>query len=287
MSLTTSLQAGLKGILAQQRQSEIAGNNIANVNTPGYSRQGAGLTPSPTVNMGGLMIGQGVDVESVNRDYDRFVSGQLIEHGSVLGEEKAKNQPLRDIERILDTGDDSLATEIDEFFGAWHELSENPSGSVERERVMYKGENLLEKFGQVHNELMDVSINIDETLNAEVDTINSKLKEVAELNGRIKEKGTLGHESNTELDKRDELLKELSETLGVESFETGDNQVGLQLPGGQSLVQGNNASELDAEYEDGKLEFSVKSKNSEREVGKDSFGGKFRGLLDIRDDFIP
>ncbi|MFW5931068.1 MAG: flagellar hook-associated protein FlgK, partial [Desulfosalsimonas sp.] len=170
----------------------------------------------------------------------------------------------------------------------WHELSENPSGSVERERVMYKGENLLEKFGQVHNELMDVSINIDETLNAEVDTINSKLKEVAELNGRIKEKGTLGHESNTELDKRDELLKELSETLGVESFETGDNQVGLQLPGGQSLVQGNNASELDAEYdEDGKLEFSVKSKNSEREVGKDSFGGKFRGLLDIRDDFIP
>ncbi|MFP4572664.1 MAG: flagellar hook-associated protein FlgK [Desulfobacterales bacterium] len=287
MSLNTSLQAGLKGILAQQRQAEIAGNNISNVNTPGYSRQSAGLTPSPTVNIDGLMLGQGVDVESVNREYDKFVSSQLIEHGSVLGEENAKTQPLRDLERILGTGDESLATEIDEFFGSWHELSENPAGSVEREQVLYKGDNLLDKFGQVQSGFVDVSRNIDETLNAEVETINTSLREVADLNGRIKEKETLGHDANTEFDKRDVLLKELSKTLGVESFDTGDNQVGLQLPGGQSLVQGKNANELEAEYENGSLSFSVRSNNVVKEVGKDSFGGKFRGLLDIRDDFIP
>ncbi|MFO7930032.1 MAG: flagellar hook-associated protein FlgK, partial [Desulfosalsimonas sp.] len=287
MSLTTSLQAGLKGILAQQRQSEITGNNISNVNTPGYSRQTAGLSPSPTINIGGLMLGQGVDVDSVNREYDMFVSGQLAEQSSVVGDESARTQPLAELERIMSTGDDSLATEIDEFFGSWHELAENPGGGVEREQVLYKGQNLLDKFEQVRSGLVDVSGNIDETLNAEVETINQKLREFADLNGSIKQKETLGHEANSDRDRRDLLVKELSGTLGVETFETGDGQIGMQLPGGQSLVQGENASRFGAEYVDGKLSFSVKSNDVERQVGKNSFGGEFRGLLDIRDDTIP
>lgn len=287
MSLNTSLNAGLKGILAHQKQVEVTGNNIANVNTPGYSRQTLTVSPSATVNIDGLLLGQGVDVESVNREYDKFVSGQLIEQNSVLGEEDARSAPLSEIERVLGIGEDSLAGQIEEFFGAWHDLSGNPSGTVEREQVIYKGQNLLDSFSQVKSDLVRVGQNINDKLNAEVNGINLKLREVADLNASIKEKETLGHVANRDRDKRDALIKDLSETLGVQTFSTGDSQIGLQLPGGIPLVQGDRALDFQAGYEAGDLQFQVKAGDVTLDAGRKNFGGQFKGLLDLRDDFIP
>src|SRR6056297_349403 len=107
MSLLTALNPGLTGILSQQRQVEITGNNIANVNTPGYSRQSADLTPRAAIQIQGLFIGQGVNVEDVSREYDAFVTGQLTDQNSVLGEESAKSGPLAELERVFGIGDDS------------------------------------------------------------------------------------------------------------------------------------------------------------------------------------
>lgn len=287
MSLSTALHAGLSGILAHQRQVEITGNNIANVNTPGYSRQTVTVSPRAAVNMGGLFIGQGVDVESINREYDKFVAGQLVAQNDVLGRESAKSAPLAELERVFGIGDDSLAAEIDSFFGAWHDLAGNPGGAVEREQVIYKGQNLLTAFSQAKSSLVRVGQNIDESLNASVGDINLKLREVAELNGIIKEKQTLGHVANTEQDRRDLLIKELSGILGIQSYDTGEGQVGLQLPGGIPLVQGENALEFQAFHAGGRLRFQVRSGDVTLDAGRNNFGGKFRGLLDIRDQFIP
>ncbi len=287
MSLTTALNSGLKGILAHQRQVEVTGNNIANVNTPGYSRQTLTISPSATVNIDGLLLGQGVDVESVNREYDKFVSGQLVGQNSTLGQESAKSAPLAELERVLGIGEDSLAGQIESFFGAWHDLSGNPSGSVERGQVIYKGENLLESFSQVKSDMVRVGQNINDKLNAEVGSINLKLQEVADLNAAIKEKETLGHVANTEKDRRDLLVKELSGILGVQTFNTGSGQIGLHLPGGIPLVQGDRALDFEAFYQGGDLQFEVRAGDVELSAKRTNFGGKFRGLLDMRDDFIP
>ena len=287
MSLLTALNPGLTGILSQQRQVEITGNNIANVNTPGYSRQSADLTPRAAIQIQGLFIGQGVNVEDVSREYDAFVTGQLNEQNNVLGEESAKSGPLAELERIFGIGDDSLASEIEDFFGAWHDLSQNPSGAVEREQVIYKGENLLKSFDQTQTDLTTASKNIDNTLEAEVNGVNLKLRELAKLNADIKQKETLGHEANTDQDRRDLLVKELSKTLGIQTFDTGESQIGVQLPGGVPLVQGDHAAELQSYYEGGQLKLQVKSGDIELPVDVNNFGGQFKGLLEIRDQFIP
>lgn len=287
MSLLTALNPGLTGILAQQRQVEVTGNNIANVNTPGYSRQTADLTPKAAIQIQGLFIGQGVNVEDVSREYDAFVTGQLNEQNNVLGEESAKSGPLAELERILGIGEGSLASEIEDFFSAWHDLSQNPSGAVEREQVMYKGENLLKSFDQTQTDLTTASKNIDNTLEAEVNGVNLKLRELADLNADIKQKEALGHEANTDQDRRDLLVKELSKTLGIQSFDTGESQIGVQLPGGVPLVEGDHAAELQSYYEGGRLKLQVKSGDIKLPVDVNNFGGQFKGLLEIRDQFIP
>jgi len=287
MSLITALNPGLTGILSQQKQVEITGNNIANVNTPGYSRQTATLSPKAAVNIQGLLMGQGVEVEDVSREYDKFVTGQIEDQNSVLGKESAKNGPLAELERIFSIGEDSLASDIEGFFSAWHDLSRNPAGSVEREQVMYKGKNLLESFDQTKSDMVVVRQNINDTLNAEVNGINRKLRELAQLNADIKQKESLSHVASVDQDERDLLVKELSKTMGIQTFDAGESQIGAQLPGGIPLVEGDTAMEFQSYHDNGELRFRIKSGDITLPVDKDNFGGQFKGLLDIRDEFIP
>lgn len=287
MSLNIALNAGLSGVLAHQKQVEVTGNNIANVNTPGYSRQTLTVSPGRAIDIRGLLLGQGVDARTVNREYDNFVAGRLVDQNDILGKESAQSGPLAEIERVLGIGDNSLASEIESFFGAWHDLSANPGSSVEREQVIYKGENMLSAFSQAESGLVDVRGNLNDSLNAEVNAINLKLQEVAELNANIKDKQSLGHVANTDLDRRDVLVNELSKILGVQSFETGSGQIGLQLPGGVPLVQGKNAMSFEAYYDGGDLQVQIRAGNITLDTDRTNFGGKFQGLMELRDKFIP
>jgi len=287
MGLISALNSGLTSLLSHQKMVEVTGNNIANVNTPGYSRQSATLSPQPAVKIQGLYFGQGVNVESVNREYDRFISGRLFDQSDILGRESAKSGPLAEIERVIGIGENSLASDIERFFGAWHDLSQNPSGTVEREQVIYMGENLLDSFRSTRAELVSVGQNINDSLNAEVNGINLKLREIAALNESIKSKETLGHAANTDLDRRELLIKELSNTIGIQTYDIGGNQVGVQLPGGIPLVQGSTAFEFQSYYAGDTLRFQVKSGDLALQAERSNFGGEFRGLLDVRDGFIP
>ena len=287
MSLITALNPGLTGILSQQKQVEITGNNIANVNTPGYSRQSATLTPMAAIQIQGLFMGQGVKVADVGRAYDQFVTGQLVDQNDVLGRENAKSGPLSQLERIFGIGEDSLAGDIEGFFGAWHDLSQNPAGSVEREQVIYKGENLLDAFDKTKSDLVVARQNINDTLNAEVGGINLKLQELADLNADIKQKETLGHVASLDQDRRDLLVKELSNILGIKTYDTGSSQIGAQLPGGIPLVEGDTAVDFQSYYDGDQLKFQIKSGDITLPADKSNFGGQFKGLLDVRDELIP
>lgn len=288
MTLISAMNPGLSGILASQKNVEVTGNNIANVNTPGYSRQTAPQSPAATVNIRGLNIGQGVEIKEVRREYDRFVAGQLRDQNSLLGEESAKSGPLAELERVFGIGKEALAGEIEGFFGAWHDLAENPSGSVERERVLYEGENLLDSFAHTETELARITQNINHSLKAEVNDINHRLREVARLNRSIKQKEALGYAAHTDRDARDLAVKELSGMMGVQQFDSGEGQVGLQLPGGISLVQGANAATVEYSYDDnGNVIFRVADGDVTRYTARGNFGGEIGGMLDVRDHFIP
>ncbi len=288
MPLLGALNSGLTGLFARQKAIEVTGNNIANVNTPGYSRQVLDLTPAPALNVQGQMIGQGVDVLDVKREYDSFLTNQLKDKNALLGEHSAKSGPLSEVQRIFGIGESALANDIETFFGSWHELSVNPDGNIERDQVLYAGENMLASFEDMRSDMVGVKQNINDSINSKLVDINQKLEEVAELNESIQNREVSGMVATSDRDRRDLLVKELSGLLGCKTFKTGKTGIALQLPGnGVPLVQGNNAYTIDGEYVKTDLQLSISVGQSTLEVNREDLGGELRGFLDVRDEVVP
>nr|WP_320050113.1 flagellar hook-associated protein FlgK [uncultured Desulfuromonas sp.] len=287
MGLAAALNTGKTSLFASQKSIEIAGNNIANVNTEGYSRQTAVLGDIPSLEFGGFFVGTGVRVNNIEREYDVFINEQLLDKSQELGAEDAKSTPLSELERVFSVGDENLATEIDRFFDAWQELSTNPSGEVERDIVIQRGELLSSAFNSVARDLDNVRSNINDTVASEIDDVNLKLQQIADLNIQIQNIEANGKSANSFRDQRDLLLQDLTYTLGVQSYEEPTGAVNIQLPGGLPLLQNGTALQLEATPKGEDLTLTLNIGESSFEIKGDNLGGKFKGLFELRDEFIP
>lgn len=285
--LFTALNAGRTSLEVNQKSIEIIGNNISNVNTEGYSRQSAVLTPYPSMNFGGFFIGQGVLVSDVRRDHDAFITDQLQEKSIEFGLQSGQANPLAELERIFNVTDDNLATEIDSFFDSWQELSANPSGLVERDIVIQRGELLSESFHSITNDLNSVRQNINDAIISKVDDVNSKITEIAELNTRIFNIEIQGQTANSARDRRDVLAKGLASSLGAQTYYDSKGMMAVQLPGGLPLVQGNAAMAIEAVPNGQELDLELSAGGVTRTIGLNNLGGEFYGLVNIRDVVIP
>jgi len=285
--LLNALNAGRTSLATNQKAIEITGNNIANVNTPGYSRQEPVLTPYPALNFGDFFIGQGVKISDIQRQYDAFTSAQLLDKSKTYGEENAKATPLAELERVFTISENSLATEIDRFFDSWQELTVNPGGPVERDIVLQRGNLLGKAFNGAVEQLDAVRRDINATLASKIDAVNANLQEVADLNQQIAAIETSGRSANSFRDRRDLLLQNLSESLGVQTVEENTGMVSVQMPGGLPLVQGNTALDLEGVTVGDDLVFQLQQGATTLPVNRDKLGGAFGGLVDVRDNFIP
>jgi flagellar hook-associated protein 1 len=285
--LLTSLNAGKTALSVNQKSIEIIGNNISNVNTEGYSRQKADLTPYPSMNFGGFFVGQGVIVSNVSRDHDVFVTNMLQEKSIEFGLQSGQTSALAELERIFPITEENISTEINRFFDSWQELSANPSGLVERDIVIQRGERLSEKFNLTINDLNKVKDNINDSLLSKIDDVNSQMTEIAELNQRIFTIEIQGQTANSARDRRDMLAKELSSSLGAQTYYDSKGMMAVQLPGGLPLVQGNMAMEIEGVQNGTDVDLVLHAGGVTRPIGLNNLGGEFEGLVHIRDQFIP
>jgi len=285
--LSSALNAGRTSLATNQKVIEIAGNNIANINTPGYSRQKAILSTYPSLNFGGFVIGQGVQVGSIIRDHDAFLTKEIRDKSAAYGQENAKALPLAELERLFNISGEGMSSEIDNFFDAWQELAANPGGQTERDMVIQRGELLAESFHSTITALDDVRHNIDETLLSKIDGINADLQQVANLNNRISTIESVGQSANTFRDERDLLVAGLSQSIGAQSYENKEGVVSLQLPSGEPLVQNGQAMTLEGKIVGNELQLKVIIGTINRSVDTTRLGGEFKGLLEVRDQLIP
>lgn len=285
--LFSALNAGKTSLTVNQKSIEVIGNNIANVNTEGYSRQKADLTPYPSMNFGGFFVGQGVVVSNVSREHDVFVTNMLQEKSIAFGLENGQTNALSELERIFPIGEENISTEVNRYFDSWQELSANPSGLVERGIVIQRGELLAEKFNQASDDLKTVKNNINDSLISKIDGVNSQITEIAELNQRIFTIEVQGQTANSARDRRDLLAKGLAASLGVQTYSDSKGMLAVQLPGGLPLVQGNMAMDIEGVQSGGDLNLVLNTGGVTRPIGLNNLGGEFKGLVAIRDQFIP
>lgn len=281
MSLFGLFDIGRSALLASQTGIAVTSNNIANVNTPGYSRQEVILEIANPVSSGRGFIGRGVTVAGIRRSYDNFIQMQLLGQQQNRGRSQAINNALSEIEGVLnDQGGLGLSQSIQEFFNAWQEVSTNPEGIPQRESLLYRTRQFINASRQIEQRITSTLNNIDNTIDDTVNRVNELAKKIATLNERIVqiESGLNAEKAFDLRDQRDGMLRELSDLVDFSYREDNNGSITITV-GMRDLVSGTTANSLS----------SAVTGNSERKIiidGIDITGriqrGQLGGLLAVQ-----
>lgn len=224
MGLTGIFEIGRTALATTKLQLGVTGNNIANVNTPGYSRQEVIVeVQNPIITAQGF-VGQGVSVAGIKRSYDGLLQNQIVQAQQDYGKFNTLNQSLSNIEQIFNESQNfGLASPLTEFFSTWQAVASTPEGLTERSLLLEKS-NLLVNSAQS----MELGINrsldyIQDGITDKITLINSLASDIARLNGQIIQVEASQVTSSNELrDKREEALKKLSNLIELTSWEDPD-----------------------------------------------------------------
>lgn len=244
MGITDIFNIATRGIAAQRQAIEVTSENIANVNTPGYSRQRAIMESGYPNISSGFPIGTGVEVVAIQRSYDNSLQMQLVNGNSTYQQNLTKQTALEQIEPLFnEVATDGLGKAMESFFSAWQDLSLNPQGTAERQAVISRAQVMNETLQQMNTNLTTVMTSADEDLHSITGEITSKLSDIALMNQQIMATQGLGGNVNEMMDKRDYLIQELSGKVGVTTRQESDGTMTVSLMlGGQTLVKGNQYS---------------------------------------------
>jgi flagellar hook-associated protein 1 FlgK len=245
MSLMGILEIGNASLLAQKTALEVTGENIANVNTPGYSRQTAVLETASAGYDRYLSSGNGVKVSTVQRSYDRFLMTQIKAESSANGEMTTTQSYLQRIEPLFnDIASDGLGKSLQDFFNAWQDLSMNPQGAAERQSVLATAQSLVDDFHRISSSLNTIKSDANQSLVSITSDINQKTRQIADLNTKIMMTEQKGGNANALRDTRDQLVNDLAGKVGINYFEEASGAVVVSLAGGPQLVDGTTAASL-------------------------------------------
>jgi flagellar hook-associated protein 1 FlgK len=282
------LSTASRSLLTQQRAIDVAGQNIANVNTPGYSRQRVVLQANAPIAFQPGQIGTGVKAAEIQRVYDRFIGGQINRESTNLGQWEATADALQRVELVFDeTSGVGLDQALTEFWTAWQDLVNNPSGYAERTVVAAKSATLARTFNNMSSNLHQIQKDYDANIAGTLDEINSMARQIADLNHKISEVEVAGQNSNDYRDQRELLLKELAARIDINAFENDQGQVTVLVGDGRPLVQSPYAWELGTEVNAAGLQDVVwmDRDGSSVDITGAIQGGKIKGWLDVRDGY--
>lgn len=249
MGLSSALEIGKRGLIIYQVATEVTSENIANVNTEGYSRQRVILETSPPTTHNGFPLGTGVKISTVERYYDGLLQQQLVTANSASGYDTLCSEVLQQIEPSFnELTNDGIGSAITNYFQAWEDLSTNASGTTERQVLLSQAQVLADNFNAVSTTLNDVIEAQDTSLTALTADVNNMLTNIASLNAQIKQTELVSGNANEMRDQRDLLVKQLAEQMGVKYTENADGTTDVYVqdstPATYYLVQGDQAGSL-------------------------------------------
>ena len=240
------LSTAVSGLLAVQRSLATTSHNITNVNTEGYSRQrvlNSTRTPEFT---GSGFIGTGVKTDTITRSFNSFIYEQVVSASSSFNQEDTFVALISQIDNMLADANTGLSSSLERFFLAVQDVANDPKSLEARQALMSEGDALVNGFHTFDKRFDDINTTINNTIEATVEEINSLAADIATVNKQITEtRGTsTDQQPNDLLDKRDVLIKQLSELISVDTFEQDDGAVNVFIGKGQSLVVGINSQAI-------------------------------------------
>ena len=237
MSIPTlqGLQTALSGLIAEQTALDTTGNNIANANTEGYSRETALLEPNPPIPIPaisaltgeGAQLGAGVTVTTITRIRNVYLDAQYRAQNSALSAATTQSEVLEQAQSAFNEPSSAgIASQLSTFWSAWNDLADSPTSEAAKEAVVAAGEQLATTFNELSSQLSTIATQASEQYNSltgPLGEVEDYAKQIAQLNGQIKLSEEAGQPPNDMLDRRDLLLDKLSALANVTVTEQPDH----------------------------------------------------------------
>ena len=279
--LLDSLSAASNALNAQTMGMDVVSQNIANVNTPGYTRRTLTLAETPPV--GASNIGGGVTVTGVSAARDTYVESSIRDQSSTAARNGTVSDSLTVIETALGQPGASLDASITSFYDAWSGLASDPSSPSARDAVVQQGQVLATNFNALAGQLTSAQQDADAQVRGSVDQVNRLTGQIASLNAQI----TAPNGANVEglKDQRTLALGTLAGLVNIQTTEQADGGVNVMVGQGRLLVAGstNYAMGLDTTGANGFAQVTANGQTITSELT----GGSMGGAIAVRDTLIP
>ena len=276
--LIDSLTMAARSLQAQQYAMDVTGQNIGNVNTPGYSRRVVVFAPVPPA------AGGGVEVQDVRAVRDTLLERRLLQQVPLGSRDSAIADALALVEAGLGAPGASLDAQLDTFFSAFAELSDNPTSAVARRQVQVAGQSLAAAFNEAAQRLESARQGADMRIRGTVDEINDLAARIAEINGALPAARANGSDLTLQ-DQQAQLVRRMSELVDVHVITREEGGVDLTIGNGRPLVVAANTYAVAMTPSPGTGYAALSSEGVS--LATEISGGTLGGLLHVRDTMVP
>ncbi|MDL2260405.1 flagellar hook-associated protein FlgK [Deltaproteobacteria bacterium OttesenSCG-928-K17] len=294
MGISSSLYVALTGMSLSQAGMEVASHNIANVNTPGYSRQRLNLETMPTWKGGSWgQMGTGVNAQNITRFHDEFLTRSIVEKSSQYSAKAAMKQAIDALESFFnESNGNGINAAMNDFFALWDSVADASELDPSREELISVAQTLATQLATRREDMDAIRKDLNARVEAAVGDINTITKSIAELNQEImrSEDKSRNQEANDLRDARDSLLIQLGELVNIDYWEDPSNgALNIKFASGPSLVANGNHYEVGTETdESGDIHVIANNRRTQppwpEDVTSRIDGGAVGGWIDFRDN---
>lgn len=238
------LNVGSRALLANQAALQTAGHNIANVSTPGYSRQTVVLQTVQGQFTGGGYIGKGVDVQTIQRNHSELLTRQATAAASVDAGDTVRMDRLRQLQEVFSGGASGIGASINDMMNALSDVVSAPTDLTARSVALTRMDETAARMRDASQRLDEIGYTVAEQLKGSMVAVNSLAKNIAGINEQIARAKGNGQPANDLLDQRDQLIRELNQHIQTSQVAADDGTVSVFVAGSQPLVLGNQAATL-------------------------------------------
>lgn len=278
--MSTLNQIAFSGVRAAQVALSTTGQNIANVNTPGFSRLDTVMRS--LAGQGGLSVGGGVEVTSIRRLSNDFQNQQLWRATTEQNYYSNSQQYLTALEGLMAGEGSSISVGLDRFFAALSEASATPGSVALRQQIISETRNLSQRFNGLNSNI-DAQVGaLHEQRTAMATEINGLTENIALLNKKIVEAQSIGGDTAALRDHRESLVNDLSQYASLRINEVPDGSLSVALANGQPLVAGGTSGRLQISVTPtGEQQVALSFAGTSFPLKQNGFGGAFGGLYDV------
>ena len=268
----------LSGSIAAQAALNAASQNIANLQTAGYTRQGV-LLSSLGAGVGVRSAGNGVEVSALLRFADAYKSQQMWRAASDQGARSQTQPYLTQLERVMGDDASSISNGIDGFFAALNASAVDPTSTPLRQQIVTSADAMAQRFNSISTVMSNQLLSLQQQRAAIVPQANTTLANIAALNQRISTSTASGTNVSSLMDARDQLIDGLASQMGIEVLDQPDGSRNVSLKSGQPLVIGSLAGTLSSNMTNtGEQTLNLDFAKSSYKLDPVAIGGQMGGL---------